>query len=325
MRVILSQEKISLSTLIIKFMCITPNIVYINKMLKDKKHPDGIFFMRYSKVELETYEEIKKQMGGELYKIPCGHCFECKKDIAKQWGLRAYAEYQTNPNAYFMTITYENAPKSLLRNDLYLFIKHLRNKYGKNIKMLGCGEYGMKTYRSHFHLLTFGFKIEDLIMSKYNTEKGDHALMESETINKIWKKGLVFIEKITSHSCFYVSGYVEKKLLNIDYKKLGLNPPFKIYSRGLGLKYFFENYKNIYKDDKICLPNLPPMKPPHYYDEQLAKLCPHLCKKVKEQRKLKGQYLDMNGKSDFQQFNIYNKNKITNNNYKEQQKLRNKI
>lgn len=322
---IYTQEKISLCTLKVKKMCITPNIIYINKLIRDEKHPDGIFFTQYSKAELETYEEMKSTLGGEIYKIPCGKCIECKKDISKQWGLRAYAEYQTNPNAYFLTITYENAPKSLLRNDLTLLIKRIRKKYGNNIKFLGCGEYGSKTYRSHFHLLTFGFKINDLIESKYNMEMNDHKLLESEEINKLWKKGLIFIEKITSHSCFYVSGYVDKKLNDDLYKKLNLAKPFKTYSKGLGLEYLKQNYKKIYLDDKIKLPGLKPMKPPHYFDEQLEKIDLKLFNKIKEKRKLSGEYMEMNGKSDYQIFNIYNKNKIYNYNYINQFKQRNKI
>lgn len=283
-------------------------------MLRDKKNPNGVFFEPWSKAQEETFEAMRRDMGGDYYKIPCRKCVECKLQTSKEWGMRAFAEYQTTPKALFLTITYENAPKSLILKDLQTFIKALRNKYGTGLKYIACGEYGSikNSMRSHYHGIFFNLAPKDLKESKYNIEKGDHAILESKEITKLWGKGIIFIEKVTFDSCKYVAGYVEKKLTNEEYKLFKIKKPFHIYSKGIGQKYFLEHYKEIYKSDEFILPGMKPTKPPRYYDKLLFKTDIKLYKKIKEKRRKTGELLSNNPFTDYQYFKIYEKNRELN-------------
>lgn len=295
-------------------MCLTPNLVYVNRMLRDKKHPHGVFFSQWSKAQEETFEANKRTLGGEFYKIPCGKCIECRMQKSKEWGMRAFAEYQTCKNGLFLTITYENAPKSLILSHLQKFIKALRNKYGAGVKYIACGEYGSikNSMRSHYHGIFFNIKPKDLKISKYNMETGDHRILESQEITELWRKGIVFIEQVTFDSCKYVAGYVEKKLTNEEYKLFNIKKPFHIYSKGIGEQYFKEHYKEIYKSDELILPGMKPTKPPRYYDKLLFKTDIKLYKKIKEQRRKSGELLSANPWTDYQYFKIYKKNREIN-------------
>lgn len=40
--------------------------------------------------------------------IPCGKCYECQNDTRAAWAFRAKYELQEHPNAFFITLTYDN-------------------------------------------------------------------------------------------------------------------------------------------------------------------------------------------------------------------------
>lgn len=178
-------------------------------------------------------------INGGIYN--CGQCRHCKARRVYEWTIRGRDELLYNPNATFITLTYDekhlkrtafrrenkNDKKgTLCKRDLTLFIKRLRKKLSpKKIKYMACGEYGDQTFRPHYHIIIFGITPNDI---------------SKETLTKIWKLGLIDIDKnpITTKAIAYTVGYLNKKLKGVKhYEKNHREPPFQAISQGIGAKY----------------------------------------------------------------------------------------
>lgn len=120
------------------------------------------------------------------------------------------------------------------------------------IKFYGCGEYGDRNARPHFHIMLFGYMPDDLIpASDYNdkfvdiSEQGYNYYV-SPTLNKIWKKGAVLVTEASWETAAYTARYVMKKLKGFAsefYATNCIEPEFVRMSQGLGLKWFEDNKK----------------------------------------------------------------------------------
>lgn len=224
--------------------------------------------------------------------LPCRKCIGCKTDHAKEWALRAKLENKKSPNNFFITLTYkdEYIPKNqygkntLKQKDLTTFInslrKHFERKNHNGIKYLASSEYGTKTKRPHYHICFFNLPITDTELLK--KKKGNNYYI-SKTIDKIWNKGMHVIGKTTYESVGYTARYTLKKLEKIDYKKNDIEPEKLTMSKGIGLKFFEENWEKIYKYDYIPTEERN-FKPPKYYDRKLKEINPKLLEEIKKHR-----------------------------------------
>ena len=134
-----------------------------------------------------TFKEPPESEGVfEEQLIPCGKCESCRIDHSRDWATRVSHEMQISKIGCFITLTIadknlitkgftrvENKksvyypPYSIYKRSLQLFFKRLRKaialKDGKKVhhqkfRYLGCGEYGDKKLRPHYHAVLMGCK-----------------------------------------------------------------------------------------------------------------------------------------------------------------------
>ena len=144
--------------------------------------------------------------------VPCGRCKGCRLEYSRQWAIRCVHEAQMHDENCFLTLTYnpENLPKdhSLQKDAISKFIRALRDKTGEKIRYFGCGEYGEKKNRPHYHVLLFGYDFPD---KELHTVKNGNPLYKSELLESVWKKGFCSIGEVTFETAAYVARYVMKK------------------------------------------------------------------------------------------------------------------
>lgn len=253
--------------------------------------------------------------------IPCGQCIGCRLDYSRTWADRCILEARDYVNNAFVTLTYdpEHLPKpqqvtdvqtgeifewsSLVPDDLTKFMKDLRRYYEhhynhQGIRFYACGEYGDEGGRPHYHLLIFNLPVPDKV---YWFTNNDHEnIYVSDSLSKIWDKGIVTIGDVTWNSAAYVARYVVKKqrgdtkgLVELPGKRLvaGLQPEFTRMSRmpGIAYKYYDEHKNEFYKNDEIVISvrgKARTIKPPRYFDKLYDIDCedPFIMQEIKQKR-----------------------------------------
>lgn len=257
--------------------------------------------------------------------LPCRQCVECRLSHSREWATRCMLEAKQYEHNYFITLTYddEHLPTSVnkltgevvstlkpedlrkFRKDLQRYYKYHYNHDG--IRFYECGEYGTENGRAHYHAIMFNLPIPD---KKFicKTKTGG-TLYISETLSKIWKKGIVGVGEVTWESCAYVARYVMKKVgdksntelyeamqdFSISKKQgfdlLGRTPEFVNMSThpGIAREWYEQNKDKIYQTDEIILPgkNGTPrvVKPSSYYDKLFDIDNHEVMQAIKEQRK----------------------------------------
>ncbi|QIR82364.1 replication initiator protein [Chicken microvirus mg7_19] len=137
--------------------------------------------------------------------FPCGHCYACRSAQARVWVLRNFLESQMHDNFAFVTLTYDNqhlpTGSNLESSAISSFMKRLRYYLPYKVRYYGCGEYGEKRGRPHYHLLIFGLKENDYVY-----------------VNQAWNKGRVDVQtpRDPVKSIAYTATYVTKKIGKID-------------------------------------------------------------------------------------------------------------
>jgi len=249
---------------------------------------------------------------GRLVKVPCGRCRGCRLDRARDWALRCVHEAKMHEENSFVTLTYrpEDLPAggSLVKADMQGFMKRLRKSIEpKVIRFYGCGEYGSKLSRPHYHILVFGYDFPDKEIYRDN---GEIKIYTSRQLEKLWTnpktgKSLGFhtIGELTFDSAAYVARYITKKITgehavhhynSIDYttgevlaERL---PEYTTMSRrpGIGKKWLEKYTSDVYNFDHIILKGKE-LKPPKYYDKLYAESHPEEFVKIKIDRKEKNE------------------------------------
>lgn len=145
-------------------------------------------------------------------------------DRSISWSVRCQHESQCWENNAFLTLTYddEHLPwdGSLSGEEPRLFIRYLRrhltgvqlappecpfNGGRSPIRYFGCGEYGTKRGRAHYHLLLFNVRFTD-------TTPVGKATYTSSLVSRLWKHGSHLIGTVNPGSASYVAGYALKKV-----------------------------------------------------------------------------------------------------------------
>jgi len=205
--------------------------------------------------------------GREDLILPCGKCLACRIRRRSTWAIRLLHENSAHHISRFITLTYREdvMPRRgnygvLLKSDLQNFFKRYRKEVKvPGLKYYACGEYGQElgsSYRPHYHAIVYG-----------------HAPTK-EFLERVWGLGLCDSQPVTADRCYYVAGYVSKKLGLRQYDTADTRPaPFQISSQGLGLKWAQENMIEILYECAI-LRGQKKLPVPRYYVEKLAEIFP---------------------------------------------------
>jgi len=120
-----------------------------------------------------------------------------------------------------VTLTYseENLPESVSKQEFQYWLVRLRKKlYPRTIRYFGCGEYGERSGRPHYHAVLFGI-----------------GLWALDIIQESWKKGFVSVAELNACRARYVARYTTKKLGSVQSFTDSRNPEFGLMSRKPGL------------------------------------------------------------------------------------------
>lgn len=207
--------------------------------------------------------------------VPCKSCIPCRINHTSEWSLRLMMELQSWKSARFVTLTYRPGTtppnKTLVKDDVSDFMKSLRQRLDRPIKMFACGEYGEspemdnvdigtpeweKGHRPHYHLIIYGLtsSLEDRKACYDSWGRAD----EFQWFGKNWQK---VCGTVTPDSCNYVAGYCQKKLngpLGIkEYTMTNRIPPFQLQSKRLGEEYFLQHKEQFINDGYILFNGSP--------------------------------------------------------------------
>lgn len=216
--------------------------------------------------------------------IPCGSCYSCRMNHARDWTVRCMLEAQYHESNYFVTLTYADnhlpfnidcesgeltGKSTLVKSHVQKFIKRLRKnyKYSNRISYLLCGEYGALSGRCHYHLCIFGLKLDDLV--EYKKTPLGYSLYNSEFLSRCWSVkpkgdiqpdfftdngeprsyiGYVVVAPLTYESAAYVARYTVKKQGDQDkdiYDEYMFEKEFLLTSKRPAIGYqYYQDHKD---------------------------------------------------------------------------------
>lgn len=224
-----------------------------------------------------------------LYEVPCLKCLSCRLAKKSEWAARILQEASCHNENCFITLTYEDAPKSLNHRDWQLFVKRLR-KYlePKKISFFMAGEYGdaSNTRRPHFHAILFGHDFMDKF-AHHRNKKGN-VVYTSNVLEKLWGKGFVQVGDVTFDSAAYCASYITKKVdgeVSEDYYE-GIKPEYAVASKGVGLSWL-KKYPEDVEGGELHLPDRT-LPVPRYYKKKIEEMCPEKYERIRDARVKKG-------------------------------------
>jgi len=207
------------------------------------------------------------QGNGGLYQkvsVPCGSCGQCLSTKRNEWTFRLKEEIKYHSSSHFITLTYADeyirkTPRGLStldKRDLQTFIKRLRSYQSRKLKIFdsiryyAVGEYGERTSRPHYHLITFSTHPKVI-----------------EKISYIWSQGQVQIGKAESASIHYVTKYFINKQIPINGDRV---LPFSLMSKGIG-KGYLKRAKNYHQktQNNYVVQDGNKTRMPRYYKDKI--------------------------------------------------------
>lgn len=160
-------------------------------------------------------KDLRFKYGDDLLLLPCGHCLGCQIDRSKEWAVRIMLEAALYTSNCFLTLTYDEkhvGDNVLDIEDLQLFMKRLRKFLGEEkVRYFACGEFGNESGRKHYHAIIFGYDFPDKVLLKRS--RSGRMIYRSESLEKLWNKGISSIGEVTPQSASYVARYCMKKKL----------------------------------------------------------------------------------------------------------------
>jgi len=249
-----------------------------------------------------TFNPLKALNSTNPILLPCQRCTGCRIDKSRDWAIRCMHEAQMHPSNSFITLTYadEHLPDDYSVNvrTFQLFMKRLRKSLPHEIRFFGCGEYGDKFYRPHYHAIIFNHDFPDKQFLKF-TPQGE-KLFASEALLKVWPYGHNTIGDVTFKSAAYCSRYVMKKMVGdkADEHYWRINPytqqwvrqqtEFATQSRNPGLAAeWFEKYKSDVFPSDFVVVNGNKLPVPRYYLTKLAEEEQEKLKRLRRKNSLK--------------------------------------
>lgn len=134
----------------------------------------------------------------------------CMISYSHEWAFRCALEYKLCcGEACCLTLTYSDEyleTPSLNRDDLTKFIKRLRSKH--SIRYFGCGEYGSKNGRPHFHVIIFGYSFPD--KKRFKLSGKNNVVYTSAELSRLWPFGFATIGDFNETTAAYCAKYLSK-------------------------------------------------------------------------------------------------------------------
>ncbi len=225
--------------------------------------------------------------------VPCGHCLGCRAEQGRQWAVRMIHEAQMHEFSWFATLTYSDKEMpdnaSLCPEDFRGFVKRLRRRHpDERISYYGCGEYGGRTQRPHYHAVLFGAQFLD----RYSDpDPRRDKIWRADSLDDAWRLGFAELGTVTMASASYVAGYVRKKMRAADETRADpitgemLHPEFARMSRrpAVGRRWIEKFWEDVYPRDFVVVDGVE-AKPPRYYDKWMDQHHPEMMEEVRQKR-----------------------------------------
>lgn len=207
-----------------------------------------------------------REINGYRVPCPCGKCLQCRIDTRNMWTWRILGELQ-DCDGVFVTLTIDDenlVGDSVYKRSVVDYHKRLRkNLDGRKIKYFTVSEYGELFGRPHYH---------EILMNVSAGKPCSSDLGDIPAIRRSWKYGFIKVEPASASSIRYVLKYLDKEFDELSsYKALGVNPPFRLMSKGIGSK-FIESLPNYLNDKNQFFFNGAWRPLPRYYKEKLGLL-----------------------------------------------------
>lgn len=249
---------------------------------------------------------FKEEHGvGDPFLLPCGKCMGCRQEYMRSWGIRCYHEAKMWPQNCFVTLTYDPKyipPHGVLHYpDFKGFLDRLRKRkqyLDTGVRYFGCGEYGGKHQRPHFHAILFGV---DFIDREHMFNKNGNPVYTSEILRKCWGQGNVSVQDACFETARYVAGYAAKKwgshetnfvhsACDIETREEFIYPPENTKkSWNIGKSWLEKYWRDVFPGNGRAelIINGRPQKPPKAYVDWLRDTHPLEFEKLKEKRDCK--------------------------------------
>lgn len=248
--------------------CSSPNIMGYNPF-------DGYTFRgpRY----LERHIDDIVSDDGFAQEVPCGKCDLCRVQRRYSRALRIILEAESWPEStYFITLTYSDEHlgcSDLVHSDWSQFMKDFRQTFCqvkyckirdrgtlregkqysltfKKIKQVMTGEYGDTFGRKHFHGIIFNHDFTDLVPTGTYSKKGN-AIHTSASLQAVWKKGFVQVEKVNFDLALYVSAYVTDANDPLDVNEGHIKKQYGLFGRGIGEEWIRKYWRQVLVAGKV--------------------------------------------------------------------------
>lgn len=233
-------------------MCLYPKLIKNKKYSPNKKN-------NWNPPKCEDYRVL-------YVTAACGKCLECRKQKQREWLVRMSEELRSEPNAYFMTLTFSEEkleeykklcnsedPNTIVTKAMRLMLERCRRKLGHSVKHWFISELGHTgTERVHLHGLVWGIGMDKLVEEK-------------------WQNGITFTGTYVNEKTInYITKYITK--IDKDHKEF---TGVILCSPGIGNGYTKrgDSYKHIYKKGETIetyrLRNGAKINLPTYYKNKL--------------------------------------------------------
>lgn len=184
--------------------------------------------------------------------VRCGQCIGCRLEYSRQWAVRIMHEASMHDNNSFVTLTYKEAPQSLVYRDFQLFMRRVRKEYGY-ARYFMCGEYGEAGGRPHFHAVLFGLSFPD--RASLGKSDSGFRVFRSNALSALWPAGFASVGDVTFESAAYVARYVVKKVTGMDaeafygerepeFARMSLKP-------GIGARWLDRFWSDVFPSGKV--------------------------------------------------------------------------
>ena len=178
--------------------------------------------------------------------LPCNKCLHCRINRTREFAIRSHHESLVGPsgpisqdNNHFVLLTYndKNLPKhgALQASDVKKFLDRIRADCAwrglPSPRTFGCGEYGSKTQRPHYHINIFNLKLSDIT---YLKNLKQNKLYTSTYLTEKWKLGAVTLSPFSHLTAQYTAKYIVKALWADDPPEgdTRVEAPFPLPSQG---------------------------------------------------------------------------------------------
>lgn len=188
------------------------------------------------------HQVVGKDAEGRFFIHPCGQCTACRINDTRSWYARSRFEVKKPERAfhYFLTLTYrdEDLPDDGLCRKKHLkdFLNNLNTSFNLFLRYFATSDYGSINNRPHYHAI--------LLSTKKITQS---------QVERIWKKGFVYLKPMNINNMKYTLRYTVKKT-PFDGSLAGW---FRLISQGWGdnfMEYYTGQDYLVFDGKKYSIP-----------------------------------------------------------------------